>query len=77
MLSGLTRVGLRRWLCLLLVVVASGCATTKVWEHGDLARSVMDVRGDDGLDTLHEHLLGIREGAVGGLGGGGGGCGCN
>jgi hypothetical protein len=67
-----------RWLLLLLLVVAAGgCATTKVWEHGDLSKAVMDVRGDDGLDTLHEHLLEIREGAAGGLGGGGGGCGCN
>jgi hypothetical protein len=27
--------------------------------------------------ALQQHLLGTREGAVGGSGGGGGGCGCN
>lgn len=60
-----------------LLFLCIGCVTTKPWQHEDLARPVMDVRGDDGLDTLHAHLIGIQEGAVGGLDGGGGGCGCN
>jgi hypothetical protein len=60
-----------------LLIAVSGCATTKPWQREDLAKPVMAVETGDPLDTLHEHLLGVREGAVGAMGGGGGGCGCN
>ncbi|MFK8002920.1 MAG: DUF4266 domain-containing protein [Polyangiales bacterium] len=54
-----------------------GCATTKPWEREHLARPSMSPDGEPGHDSLREHYLGTREGAVGGFGGGGGGCGCN
>ena len=54
-----------------------GCATTRPWQRGDLAREVMAVDPDPSAFALRQHLLGTREGAVGGFGGGGGGCGCN
>jgi len=62
---------------LALVLAAAGCATTKAWQREALASPVMAVEPTDPLDTLHGHLLSVREGAVGALGGGGGGCGCN
>jgi uncharacterized protein DUF4266 len=62
---------------LLLIPALNACATTKAWQREDLAKPVMDISSDDPHDTLHAHLLGVREGAVGGFGGGGGGCGCH
>jgi hypothetical protein len=61
----------------LLAVSATGCSTTKPWQREYLAAPVMSPETTDPLDRLHDHLLGVREGAVGGMGGGGGGCGCN
>jgi hypothetical protein len=61
----------------LALFLASGCATTKAWQRELLAKPVMVLDTSDPLDTLHDHLLSVREGAVGALGGGGGGCGCN
>jgi len=66
--------------CLLLLVFASaltGCATTKPWQREYLARPAMAIDPDPDADALRAHMLGTREGAVGGFGGGGGGCGCN
>jgi hypothetical protein len=61
-----------------VLLVASGCATTKAWEREDLARPVMNLDDPDPeRAALYQHFLGTREGAVGGFGGGGGGCGCN
>jgi hypothetical protein len=62
-----------------LVVAASlaGCVTTKAYQREDLARPEMAPDDDADEQALLEHLLGTREGAVGGFGGGGGGCGCN
>ena len=60
-----------------LAVSATGCSTTRPWQREHLANPVMRPDTGDPLDRLHDHLLGVREGAVGGMGGGGGGCGCN
>jgi len=56
---------------------AAGCARTRPWEREILARPAMKPDGDPDREALRRHFLGVREGAVGGLGGGGGGCGCN
>lgn len=64
-------------LVLLTVVAAAGCATTQPWERETLSREVMDVDGDEERNALRHHVLSVREGTSGGLGGGGGGCGCN
>lgn len=61
----------------LLVLFAAGCATTQPWERETLSREVMDVDGDEEANALRHHVLSVREGTAGGLGGGGGGCGCN
>jgi hypothetical protein len=61
----------------LILLLAGACARTHPWERETLARPSMQVDGDGDRDALRRHLLGVREGAVGGLGGGGGGCGCN
>jgi hypothetical protein len=60
-----------------LLTIGIGCATTRPWQREDLAKPAMSVDAADPHDTLRAHVLGIREGSVGGLGGGGGGCGCN
>lgn len=70
-------VGVRSLLTFLLVALLAGCATTKPWQREQLAKPVMAPDPDPDRDALRHHLLGVREGAVGGLGGGGGGCGCN
>jgi hypothetical protein len=59
------------------VFALAGCATTKPWQRETLARPEMAPDGDEAREALRLHMLGTREGAVGGLGGGGGGCGCN
>ena len=59
------------------LVVLGGCATTRPWEREALASEVMAVDGDADEEALRQHVLGTREGTLGGFGGGGGGCGCN
>lgn len=59
------------------LAAASGCRTTNAWEHETLARPSMAPDDDPDRGALRGHVLGIREGAQGGLGDGGGGCGCN
>lgn len=54
-----------------------GCATTRPWQREHLADRVMAPDGDGEREALRAHMLGTREGAVGGFGAGGGGCGCN
>jgi hypothetical protein len=60
-----------------LAALACGCATTQPWQREVLAKDVMALDPDPAAFSLKQHLLGTREGAVGGFGGGGGGCGCN
>jgi hypothetical protein len=62
---------------LLATLALSACATTRPWQREYLAHPAMAVDPDPDADALRQHLLGTREGAVGGFGGGGGGCGCN
>lgn len=61
----------------LLLLLLSGCATTRAWEREQLAKPVMDPDSDEDRETLRAHFLARREGALGGFGAGGGGCGCN
>ena len=63
--------------CLLVVALATSCATTKAHQREHLANPVMNPDGDGDLEALKAHMLGTREGTVGGFGSGGGGCGCN
>lgn len=66
--------------CLLgaaLLAGAGGCATTKPWQREKLAQPSMKPDGDPEREALRSHMLGTREGAIGGFGHGGGGCGCN
>ena len=62
---------------LMAAALVSGCARTRPYQREDLARPEMAPDPDPDQAALHQHLLGTREGAVGGFGGGGGGCGCN
>jgi hypothetical protein len=64
-------------LSLLALALASACATTRPYQREYLARPEMAADPDPDEAALYQHLLGTREGAVGGGGGGGGGCGCN
>ncbi len=71
-----------RWLVVVVLAITAsvllgGCATTKPWEREDLADPTMSPDPDPDRAALHDHMLGTREGAVGGFGGAGGGCGCN
>jgi len=64
-------------LLLFLSATAQSCVTTKAYERELLAKKVMAPDPDADREALRSHLIGTREGAVGGLAGGGGGCGCN
>jgi hypothetical protein len=64
-------------IALATAALAAGCARTRPYQREDLARPEMAPDPDPDEAALHQHLLGTREGAVGGFGGGGGGCGCN
>lgn len=61
----------------MVLTLFASCATTKPWQREHLAKPVMQPDPDADREALRSHLLGVREGAVGGFGGGGGGCGCN
>jgi hypothetical protein len=65
-----------------LVLAASGCATTqavrvKPWERAQLADAKMDPNRDTLATEMAEHVYFSRETASGGTGVGGAGCGCN
>lgn len=61
---------------MMLVVLASGCASVEPWQKGDLATDPMQVE-DDRCHRFERNIEVYREGAVGGNGGkSGGGCGC-
>jgi len=64
-------------LCGALVAAVAGCATTRPWQREQLAQPSMKPDGDPEREALRSHMLGTREGAIGGFGHGGGGCGCN
>jgi hypothetical protein len=64
-------------LILLLAATLSACATTKAYQREHLADKVMAPDPDPDREALRSHMLGTREGAIGGFGHGGGGCGCN
>ncbi|HJN77493.1 MAG TPA: DUF4266 domain-containing protein [Myxococcota bacterium] len=53
----------------------TGCAAVKPWERGVLSHPAMDM-----TPTMDEafrgHVMDVREGSLGGVGGLGGGCGC-
>ena len=67
-----------RLLCAVCLAASlGGCATTKPYQREKLADPVMAPDGDADREALRHHMLGTREGAIGGFGGGGGGCGCN
>ena len=61
----------------LFLLAASACHRTKAWQRETLAKPEMAVDDDSDRKGLEQHVLSVREGAVGGFGGGGGGCGCN
>jgi hypothetical protein len=63
--------------CVLAAALVGACATTRPYEREELARPEMALEPDRDEAALRQHLLGTREGAVGGGGGEGGGCGCN
>lgn len=58
-------------------LLIGGCARVAPYEREYLADPMMQVDPDPEESTLRQHVLGAREGSIGGYGGGGGGCGCN
>jgi hypothetical protein len=66
-----------RRLVLGFLLVVAACETVRPYQRENLARPVMSLDPDRGQFALYQHVLGVREGSVGGFGGGGGGCGCN
>ncbi len=62
---------------LLLLCLASGCATVAPYERENLTRPSMDMEREAGEAGFHAHVHDSRQGATGGHGSTGGGCGCN
>jgi hypothetical protein len=58
-------------------LLAVGCARVAPYEREYLADPIMQVDPDPEESVMRQHVLGAREGSIGGYGGGGGGCGCN
>ncbi len=71
------RARLRTGVLFIAASLVGACATTRPYQREHLARPEMAPDPDPDEAALYQHLLGTREGAVGGSGGGGGGCGCN
>ncbi len=70
----------RRWVWLLLVPAAAGCATLQppqAWEKGQLAKPAMQFDADRLDAKTSQHIYTSKEAASGGYSVGGGGCGCN
>jgi hypothetical protein len=68
---------LGRYVCVVVLCVAAGCATVKPWQRGALADPTMQSDRDPLGQSLTEHVYFSREAASGGRGVGGAGCGCN
>jgi hypothetical protein len=68
---------MKKFLLLLLVGAAAGCANVKPWQRGTLSERIMQPDRDPVGMALSEHVYFSREAASGGRGVGGGGCGCN
>lgn len=69
-------------LCVVSVLLTSGCATTfepwvKPYERDNLADPIMAMNRNPVSFSYTKHAFQAREGARGAEGGAGGGCGCN
>lgn len=64
------------WLAAVLLLT-SGCASVKPWEHDILASPAMQINDEPMLNGVDDHTYFSREASKGGRGFGGGGCGCN
>lgn len=65
---------------LVLLLLAGGlcaCAEVKPWQRGTLADRCMQATPDAERAAARQHVLSVREGAVGGTGRSGAACGCN
>ncbi len=61
---------------LLMACVLSACSV-KPWERGNLAKNIMAINPNPGLNALRDHAFVSKEASQGGFSGVGGGCGCN
>jgi hypothetical protein len=66
-------------LVVLTLAAGAGCGrfAVRAYEKEHLSDRTMRFDVDAQETSMGEHVLGTREGAVGGKGTGGGGCGCN
>jgi hypothetical protein len=68
---------LLRWIVLVGLIAAAGCATVRPEDKEFLAEPAMSFTAG-GMAAIHEqHVLENREGSFGAGGARGGGCGCN
>jgi hypothetical protein len=64
-----------KWI--VLIVLASGCATVPPYERETLARRDMALERNPDASAGEDHATAYREGSSGAEGASGGGCGCN
>jgi hypothetical protein len=62
---------------ILVLPLASGCATVKPWQRETLADPIMQPNRNSIAAAQLDHVYFSREAASGGTTVGGGGCGCN
>jgi len=67
----------RRLLPLIVLVLASACATVPPYERETLARRDMQLQRNPDAAAGEQHATAYREGSSGAEGTSGGGCGCN
>jgi hypothetical protein len=66
-----------RLICILAVLLITGCSSVQPWERGSLARPDMQWQPDVMEARLRGHIYYSKEASSGGSGAAGGGCGCN
>lgn len=68
---------MKKVIVIILCLLASGCASVKIWERGRLAKTEMQLEPDPMGAAFHRHVYFSKEASSGGSATSGGGCGCN
>lgn len=68
---------MKRAVLTVLLWAVSACVPVPQWQRGVLGDRRMQPVVHPNRDNLRQHVLSVREGAIGGHGSAGGGCGCD
>jgi hypothetical protein len=68
---------MKKALCIILIILTSGCTAVQPWERGNLAKTEMAWDPDSMQSAFNNHVYASKEASSGGNSSAGGGCGCN